>query len=138
VESKSAKSFESVKNKLCIAPVLTYPNFDLPFILTTDASKAVVAAIFSRVQNGVEQPTAYTSRQMNRADQSYSAFENEMLALVWASKCFRCYLYGKHFLVRTDHASLSYPRNFADCSFRLIRCLLLNTKLEPKLVILTP
>jgi len=89
MESKSTKSFESIKDKLCTASELAYSNFDLPFILTTDASKVAVAAILSQVQNGVERPIAYASRQMNRAEQSYS--ETEMLALVWATKYFRCY-----------------------------------------------
>jgi len=121
MESKSAKAFESIKNKLCTAPVLAYRSFDLPFILTTDASKVTVAAILSQVQKGVERPIAYARRQMNRAEQSYSASEIEMLALVWATKYFRCYLYGKQFLVRNDHAALSYLRNFAESSFRLMR-----------------
>ena len=115
------KAFESIKEKLCTAPVLAYPNFDLPFILTTDASQVAVAAILSQVQNGVERPIAYASRQMNRAEQYYSASEIEMLALVWATKYFRCYLYGKQFLVRTDHAALSYLRNFSDSSSRLMQ-----------------
>ena len=110
------KTFESITDKLCTAPVLAYPNFYLPFILTTDASKVAVAAILSQLQNGVERPIANASRQMNRAEQSYSASEIEMLALVWETKYFLCYLYGKQFLVRTDHAALSYLRNFADCS----------------------
>ena len=103
------------------APVLAYPNFDLPFILTTDASQVAVANILFQVQNGVERPIVYASRQMNRAKHSYSASEIEMLALVWATKYFHCYLYGKQLLVRTDHAALSYLRNFSDPSSRLMR-----------------
>jgi hypothetical protein len=45
---------------------------------------------------------------MSKADQTYSASESEMLALVWGTKYFRCYLYGKQFVVRTDHSALSY------------------------------
>ena len=103
------------------APVLAYPNFDLPFILTTDASQVAVANILFQVQNGVERPIVYASRQMNRAKHSYSASEIEMLGLVWATKYFHCYLYGKQLLVRTDHAALSYLRNFSDPSSRLMR-----------------
>jgi hypothetical protein len=39
---------------------------------------------------------------------------------VWATKYFRCCLYGKKFLVRTDHSALTYLRNFADNNSRLI------------------
>jgi len=73
------------------------------------------------VQNGEERPVAYASRQMNRAESSYSASEAELLPLVWATKKFRCYLYGKHFLVRTDHLALTYLKNFADNNSRLMR-----------------
>ena len=80
-----------------------------------------MAAILSQVQNGVERTIAYASRQMNRAEQSCSASEIEMLALVWATKYFRCILYGKQFLFRTDHADLSYLRNFGDSSSQLMQ-----------------
>jgi len=63
----------------------------------------------------------YASRQMNTAERNYSATEAEMLALVWAAKYFRCNLYGKRFVVRTDHSALPYMRNFADNNSRLLR-----------------
>ena len=44
-----------------------------------------------------------------------------MLAVVWATKYFRCYLYGKKFLVRTDHSALTYLRNFTENNSRLLR-----------------
>ena len=50
-----------------------------------------------------------------------------MLALVWATKYFRCYMYGRQLQVRTDHAALSYLRNFVDHNSRLMRwCLKLS------------
>jgi hypothetical protein len=39
------QAFQSMKDRLCTTPVLTYPNFELPFILTTDPSKVAIAAI---------------------------------------------------------------------------------------------
>ena len=41
---------DELKTKLCTTPVLAYPNFELPFILTTDASKVAVAAILSSAE----------------------------------------------------------------------------------------
>jgi len=46
------QAFDSMKEKLCKAPVLAYANFKLTFILTTDTSKIAVAAILSQVQDG--------------------------------------------------------------------------------------
>ena len=44
------EAFDELKAKLCTTPVLAYPNFDLPFIFTTDASKVAVAAILSNAE----------------------------------------------------------------------------------------
>ena len=53
-----------------------------------------------------------------------------MLALVWATKYFQCYTYGKQFLVRTDHSALTYLRNFADHNSRLLRWSLKLSELD--------
>lgn len=58
---------------------------------------------------------------MNKAEQNYSASEAEMLALTWGTRHFRCYLYEKRFVVRTDHAALTYLHMFADNNSRLLR-----------------
>lgn len=75
----------------------------------------------SQVQDGLEKPLAYASRQTNRSEQSYTTSELQMLALVWATKQFRCYLHGRSFLARTDHAALTYLRKFAHQNTRHFR-----------------
>ena len=110
------EAFDELKTKLCTTPVLAYPNFELPFILTTGASKVAVAAILSQVQNGLEHSVVYASRQLNKPEEAYLTSEAELLALVWAAKHFRCYLYANRFTVRTDHAALKYLKTFSDTS----------------------
>jgi hypothetical protein len=102
------ETFEILKTELYTTPFLAYPNFHLPFILTTDASKFAVAALLSQEQDGVERPIAYARRQMNKAEQAYSASESEMLAFICATNYFRCYLFVAKFVVRTEHAALTY------------------------------
>ena len=63
-----------MKDRLSTTLVLAYPNFDLPFILTTDAPKTAVAAILSQVQDGIERPIGYAIRQLNAAESVYSAW----------------------------------------------------------------
>ena len=53
-----------------------------------------------------------------------------MLVLVWATKQFRCYLHGRKFVARTDHAALTYLRNFADQNSRLLRWSIKLSKLD--------
>jgi len=93
-ESKQQEAFQKMKDRLCTVPVLTYPNFKLPFILSTDASQFSLGAILSQVQNGLERLNCYASRQTNKAGRAYMTSELEMLALVRATKHFRCYLHG--------------------------------------------
>ena len=102
-------------------PVLAYPNFKLPSILSVDTSRTSLGAILSQIQNGLERPLAYASRQTNRSEQLYTTSKLEMQALVWATNQFRCFLLGRTFLARTDHASLMYLRKFADENTRLFR-----------------
>jgi len=53
-----------------------------------------------------------------------------MLDLVWATKYFRYYTYGKQFLVRADYSALNYLRNFADHNSRLLRWSLKLSELD--------
>ena len=47
----------------------------------------------------------------------------EMLALVWGSRHFRPYLYGRKFLLRTDHNSLRWLHNFKEPEGQVARWL---------------
>ena len=78
-EGRQQAAFERLKEALCSSQVLAYPDFSTQFILTTDGSRNAVAAILSQVQNGVEQPIIYASRQLNRAESNNSASELELL-----------------------------------------------------------
>lgn len=123
-------SFENLKNKLLTPPILIYPNFDREFILTTDASSYAVGAILSQKLDGRDHPIAYASRKLNKAESNYSTIEKELLAIIWAIKHFRPYLYGKHFKIFTDHKPLKYLFNIKDPSSRLIRWRLLLQEYE--------
>ena len=116
----SALRVRRSETALCSEQVLAYPDLSSQFILTTDASEVAVAAILSHVQDGVERPISYAPRQLNSAEQNYSAIEAETLAVTRGTPHYRCYLYGKRFVLRTDHAALRYLHTFADNS-RLLR-----------------
>ncbi|CAK9801713.1 Retrovirus-related Pol polyprotein from transposon 17.6 [Anthophora quadrimaculata] len=114
---KQQESFQTLKDKLCEAPVLAYPNYNDAFTLTTDASNEGIGAILS--QNG--HPCCYISRTLNPPEKNYSTTEKELLAIVWAVKRLRQYLLGRHFIIRTDHQALTWLKNCKDPSSRLIR-----------------
>ena len=108
---KEENSFNSLKKSLVITPVLRIPDFELPFVVTTDASLVSVGAILEQDFGMGLQPVAYESRKLNPAETRYSAYERELLGIVWAIGKWRHYLEGKHFIVQTDHSSLRHLPN---------------------------
>ena len=101
-------AFESAKNALARATMLSYPQADAPIALTTDASDTAVGAVLDQFVNGVWQPLAFFSRQLRAPEQKYSAFDRELLALYLAIRHFRYYLEGRAFTAYTDHRPLTF------------------------------
>src|SRR5580765_4831122 len=107
--------------KLLTAPVLKYPDFNEEFIVTTDASDYAIEAVLSQEKVGNDRPIAYASRILSRAEQNYNTTEKELLAIIWAVKHFRPYVYGTKFKIITDHKQLIWLFNVSDPGSRLIR-----------------
>ena len=119
--SKQEKSFETLKNCLCEQPILQFPDFDKPFNVTTDASNFAIGAVLSQGDYPKDLPVAYASRCLNSAEINYSVIERELLAIVWAVRHFRPYLYGRRFRIVTDHQPLTWLFNIKDPKSRLVR-----------------
>ena len=66
---KQQRAFEFLKERLVQAPILTYLDFNKPFIIYTDASGTGLGAVLSQLDdNGKEKVIAYASRSMNSAE----------------------------------------------------------------------
>lgn len=93
-------------------PVLAYPNFDLPFILHTDASNEGLGAVLYQRQDNKLRVIGYGSRTLTSAERNYHLHSGklEFLALKWAiCDKFRDYLYyTPTFTVYTDNNPLTY------------------------------
>ncbi|GJQ66512.1 hypothetical protein Trydic_g5150 [Trypoxylus dichotomus] len=94
-----------------------YPDFDKTFCLTTDASNVAIGGVLS--QNS--KPIAFYSRSLNSAEKNYSTIERELLAIVECCKHFRPYLFGREFLIETDHKPLVWLFSLKDPNSRLTR-----------------
>ncbi|XP_063895318.1 uncharacterized protein LOC135118122 [Helicoverpa armigera] len=119
--SEQENAFNILKQKLTTAPLLQYPDFSRPFLLTTDASNYAVGAILSQGEIGKDKPIAYASRTLNKAEGNYSTTEKELLAILFGVKTFRPYLFGYRFKIVTDHKPLVWLFNVKDPGSRLIR-----------------
>ena len=70
--------------------LLSYPNFNLPFEIYSDASKLQLGAVI--VQNNC--PLAFFSRKLNAAQRNYTTREQELLSIVETLKEFKNVLFG--------------------------------------------
>ncbi|XP_074027679.1 uncharacterized protein [Leptinotarsa decemlineata] len=118
---KFIECFETCKNLLVNEPLLQYPDFTKPFNLTTDASNFAIGAILLQGPIGKDKPIAYASRTLNESEQNYTTIEKEMLAMVWATKYFRPYLFGQKFKILSDHRPLQWLFSLKDPNSKLVR-----------------
>jgi transposase InsO family protein len=97
-------AFEALKKALTEALVLHLPDFSQEFVVDCDASGSGFGAILH--QRGG--PIAYFSRQFAPRHLNLAAYERELIGLVQAVRHWRPYLWGRAFLVRTDHYALKF------------------------------
>ncbi|XP_078429554.1 uncharacterized protein LOC144701690 [Wolffia australiana] len=73
-------SFRKLKQALSETPVRRLPNFSKPFSIETDASETAVGAVLLKENH----PIAYFSKAFNCRTRFKSAYEQELMAVVWA------------------------------------------------------
>ncbi|KAL5466930.1 hypothetical protein EMCRGX_G031093 [Ephydatia muelleri] len=117
------RAFENLRNCLVEPPVLAYPNYTRDFLLDTDACcNCGIGAVLSQVDDsGAERVICYASRSLSRQEQRYCVTRRELLAVVEFTQHFRHYLLGRKFILRTDHGSLVWLRNFKEPEGQLAR-----------------
>ena len=119
--SECQKAFEYFKKALMSPQILQYPDFAKPFCITTDASKQACGAVLSQEYDGKQLPISYASKSFTKGESNKSTIEQELTAIHWAIQYFRPYIYGKHFLVKTDHRPLTYLFSIKNPSSKLTR-----------------
>ncbi|WMV25700.1 hypothetical protein MTR67_019085 [Solanum verrucosum] len=113
------RSFQTLKDKLVSAPILSLPDGLEGFVVYCDASRVGLGCVL--MQNG--KVIAYASRQLKVHEKNYPTHDLELAAVVFALKIWRHYLYGVHVDVFTDHKSLQYVFTQKDLNLRQRRWL---------------
>ncbi|OWZ00234.1 Retrovirus-related Pol Polyprotein from transposon 17.6 [Phytophthora megakarya] len=114
-------AFEHVKEHLTNKPLLIYPNFQLPFMVVTNASKIGFGACLMQGHGAGWPPGAYASKVNNETEAKYGITELELATVVWSIKLFRSYLYGRRFTIVTDHVALKWLMTSTNLTGKLHR-----------------
>ena len=116
------EAFNKLKDTLCTYPLLQYPDFSRPFIVSSDASNYGLGRLLSQNLDGKVLPIAYASRTLSDTEVNYSTIEKELLAILFFVETFRTYLYGRQFTLETDHRSIIvWLHNVKNLNSKLIR-----------------
>ncbi|WVZ98121.1 hypothetical protein U9M48_043599 [Paspalum notatum var. saurae] len=94
----------NLRKALTQAPVLQLPDFQRPFIVECDASGSGFGAVLHQGEGAV----AFFSRPIAPRHAKLAAYERELIGLVQAVRHWRPYLWGRLFVVKTDHRSLKF------------------------------
>ncbi|QQP38439.1 Pol polyprotein [Caligus rogercresseyi] len=101
-------AFQSAKEALAKATLLVHPDLHAFTALTVDASDKAIGGVLEQRVKGQWHPLAFFSRRLKPAEQKYSAFDRELLAIHLGIRHFRWYLEARPFTVFTDHRPLTF------------------------------
>ena len=147
-DSACQQAYDKLKSAMCSASIIMHPDFSLPFVLYTDASKTAVAGVLTqfRPAREVEQyqhqrlactttgrrqlkegeevrevVVGYFSKLNSELDANQGATALECLAVVLALNHFRPYVWGNPVTVVSDAAALRWLLTLQDHNSKLLR-----------------
>ncbi|GJZ40875.1 putative reverse transcriptase domain-containing protein [Tanacetum coccineum] len=97
-------AFQTLKDKLCNAPIIALLDRPEDFVVYCDASEIGLGCVL--MQRG--KVIAYASRQLKIHEKNYTTHDLELGAVVFALKIWRHYLYGTKSVIYADHKSLQH------------------------------
>ena len=119
------ESLDTLKRKLVTSPILSGPNWALPFHIHTDALNKAIGEALGQIDEKLPYAIYFISENLSKVELNYTMTEKELLAIVHSLNKFRHYIIGYQTFVHTDHAAIRYLMNEPDVNAHIIRWLLL-------------
>lgn len=104
---KHEDTFQKVKDMLSSTATLVPYDETRSIIIACDASEQGLGAVLLQIMGDKqERPIAYASRTLTEVEKKYAPIDREALALIFGVTKFKMYIWGRHFILRTDHKPL--------------------------------
>lgn len=100
---ESIEAFEQSKQCLLKAVTLSFPSTEAPIAMMTDCSNTCAGAVLQQREGDTWKPLGFFSTKLSEAQQRYSTFDRELLAIYMAIKHFRYLIEGRPLTIYTDH-----------------------------------
>lgn len=133
---KHDAELETIKQIMTRGPVLKAFDPSLPIVIQTDASGGGLGS--SLLQDDL--PVAFVSRTLTKCEQRWAQIEKELLAVVFACERFHYYIYGRDFVVHSDHKPLEtlVKKEIDDVTPRLQRMFMMLLKYPSMEIVYKP
>lgn len=99
-------ALETIKDSLANCTLLAHPKENTVYCIRTDASNTACGGVLEQLNENEWQPLAFFSKKFSTAEQKYSTFDRELLAIFIGIKKFRHFLEGREVRIYTDHKPL--------------------------------
>ena len=103
--------FEDLKTAIMEAQTAYHPDFSLQWVLCVDASDYAIGGVLFQIPEGAVgekdlQVIAFVSKKLSGAARNWSVIEKECFSIFYSVKKLSYYLFGKQFIIKTDHYNL--------------------------------
>ena len=102
------QAFIDLKRATADAALLGHPSPNSKLALMVDASNTAIGASVQQLVKGGWQPLGFFSKKLSTSQQTWSAYDRELLAAYESVKKFRYMLEGRTFTLYTDHKPLTF------------------------------
>ena len=116
-------AFQTLKDKLCTAPVLISPDPNLSFHVFSNASKKSGGFVLMQKKNGRLHPISYGSKILDKQQQNWSITGLKAFALVKGIHYLQFYIEGNKVILHTDHSALTYIAKQHLTDTKVAKCL---------------